>query len=68
MLIPQISAPLYTVQGGSVTFRKYVDQIFSFHVRQLKVVFVLEYLLLDDNALPHSAYGVSDHLQTQDVT
>lgn len=59
---------LHIFQGGSVTARRYVDEVLEPQVRLFRGAVGPEFLLMDDNARPHRAYVVSEYLQTEDIT
>ena len=57
---------LYMFHGGNLTGVRYRDEILYAYVRLYAAAIGNDFILMNDNARPHRAVVVEDHLESQD--
>lgn len=58
---------LHVFESGSVTGRRYADEILEPCVRLFRGAVGPEFIFMDDNARPHRAHLVDDFLESEDI-
>ncbi|GBM41878.1 hypothetical protein AVEN_161394-1 [Araneus ventricosus] len=59
--------PLHVFERGTVTGVRYRDEILEPYVRLFRGAVRHEFILMDDNARPHTALLVHEFLESEDI-
>jgi transposase len=59
--------PLHIFESGTLTAKRYQDEILAPFVRFWRGAFGPQFLFMDDNARPHRAHQIDDFLECEDI-
>lgn len=61
------STKLHIFQGGSITVRKYVEEVFQLQFKLFRGTDTPDFIVMNDNARPCRTYVISEYLHADNI-